>query len=157
MNLLQMMAVKSTKVTCTAIDEDLAENDKFMKDDGTYDDFLNGFNFNNGDLEEELTPLVNMYNGRVPSLCHGVARMVMTSIECVEVVGAIAYDFFCSLTANSNQYAQYHMNEKGEFRGSSWCNISVQEMAQFLGVLLKMSVDNRELGGYPAFLLSLFQ
>lgn len=54
-------------------------------------------------------------------------------------------------TANSNQYAQYHMNEKGEFMGSSWCSISVQELVQFLGVLLKMSVDNRELGGYPAF------
>ena len=35
--------------------------------------------------------------------------------------------------------------------GLSWCNISVQEMVQFLGVLFKMSVVNRELGGYPAY------
>lgn len=41
------------------------------------------------------------------------------------------------------------MNDKGELSGSSWINISYEEMVHFHVVLLKISEDNRKLGGYP--------
>ena len=43
------------------------------------------------------------------------------------------------------------MSEDGEFGGSKWSNISVQEMIRFHGMILKMSIDDRELGGYTAY------
>ena len=38
------------------------------------------------------------------------------------------------------------MNTEGIFGGSNWVNITVQEKIHFHGIVLKMSVDNRELG-----------
>jgi len=38
------------------------------------------------------------------------------------------------------------MNKRGEFGGSLWSNITTQDW--FHGVLLKMSVDEREIAGY---------
>ncbi len=44
------------------------------------------------------------------------------------------------------------MTHSGKFGGSPWSNISVQEMIQFHGMVLKMSVDHRELGGYASYI-----
>ncbi len=44
-----------------------------------------------------------------------------------------------------------HMTHSGRFGGSPWSNISVQEMIQFHGMVLKMSVDHKELGGYASY------
>jgi len=123
-------------------------NAEFMEEDGNYDDFLNGLTFNFQEMEEELTPPVNMYDGRGPSLQRGVARQFESILECVSICGGMDYDFFKQVTANSNSYARMHMTHSGKFGGSPWSNISVQEMIQFHGMVLKMSVDHRELGGY---------
>ena len=63
------------------------------------------------------------------------------------------YEFFKRLTANSNEYAWLHMSEDGKFGWSKWLNISVQEMIRFHGMILKMSIDDRELGGYMAYFM----
>ncbi len=44
-----------------------------MEKDGHYEDFLAGITYNYGDLDEQLTVPVNMYNGRGPTLWHIVA------------------------------------------------------------------------------------
>lgn len=63
----------------------------------------------------------------------------------------MGYDFFKRITANSNQYGRLNMNDQGEFGVSQWSNITDQEKIVFHGVLLKMSVDGRELGGYKSY------
>ena len=44
----------------------------YKEEDGNYEDFLGGITYNYGDLNEQLSAPVNMYNGRGPILCHGV-------------------------------------------------------------------------------------
>ncbi len=48
------------------------------------------------------------------------------------------------------------MTNSAYFSGSTWSNISVQEMVQYHGVVLKMSVDHRELGGYVPYITEPF-
>ena len=133
-------------------DENTEDYNKIgMEEDGTYDDFLSGLKFLFGDLDHELSPPVNMYNGKGPCLHHGVSKKFNTIFECVSVAGGMDYEFFKRLTANSNEYARLHMSQDGEFGGSKWSNISVQEMIRFHGMILKMSIDDRELGGYTAY------
>ena len=123
----------------------------YMEEDGNYADFLRGISYNYADLNEELTAPVNMYNGRGPILCHGVTRHFKTVLEYVQVCGGMDYEFFKWIKVNSNQYSRFNMNDLGDFGGSCWTNITVHEMIRVHGVLLKMSVDNRELGGYKSY------
>ena len=59
------------------------------------------------------------------------------------------WSFFSQITANSNEYAKLHKDAgKGCFGGSKWINITLEEMIHFLGNVLKMSIDDRKLGGY---------
>ena len=55
------------------------------------------------------------------------------------------------MTANSKHYARLNMNTRGELGGEKWSNITVREMNCFCGVILKMSIDNREKGRYAAY------
>ncbi len=68
----------------------------------------------------------------------------------LEVCSGMDYEFFKHFTANWNEYARMHMNNDGQYAGTNWTNVTVEEMVRFLGVILKMSIDNRELGGYAA-------
>ena len=61
------------------------------------------------------------------------------------------YEFFKHITANSNEYTIMHMIIDGQFAGSNWTNVTVEEMVRFLGIILKMSINNRELRGYASF------
>ena len=48
-------------------DNEMAQNDfdpTYVEEDQNYDNFLSGISFNYGDLHEQLTPPVNMYNDR---------------------------------------------------------------------------------------------
>ena len=56
-------------------DENTEDYNKIgMEEDGTYDDFLSGLKFSFVDLDHELSPPVNMYNGKGPCLRHGVSK-----------------------------------------------------------------------------------
>jgi hypothetical protein len=121
---------------------------KFMEEDGNYESLLGGIKFDFKDLAEELTPPVNMYNGHGPSLRHGVASRFNTLFECVSKCGGMDYKFFNRITANLNEYTRCHMDEINHFVGGSWSNISVQEMIRFHGIILRKSLEHRELGGY---------
>ena len=82
----------------------------YMEEDGTCDDFLTSITYNYGELTEQLSTPVNMYNGRGPCLRHGVARRFDTVMGCLEVCSGMDYEFFKCITANSNEYARMHMN-----------------------------------------------
>ena len=49
------------------------------------------------------------------------------------------------------------MKDDGTFVGRPWQNITVQEMIRFHGVVLKMSIDDRKLGGYEAYFVDNMQ
>ena len=132
------------------VENDDNYNDEYMEEDGTYEGFFSGIEYNYDDLEAELTPPNNMYNGRGPCLRHAVARRFETVMGCLEVCSGMDYEFFKCIIANSNEYARMHMNNDGQYAGSNWTNVTVEEMVRFLGIILKMSIDNRELGGYAA-------
>ena len=102
-----------------------------MEEDGTYEDFLAAITYNYGELNEQLSAPVNMYNGRGPILCHGVARQFETVLECVQVCCGMNYDFFKQITTNSGQYGRLNMNDLGYLGGSHWTNITAQEMIRF--------------------------
>ena len=61
------------------------------------------------------------------------------------------YKFFKLIAANSNEYARCHMHENNHFGEDSWSNISVQEMIRFHGIIIRMSLEHRELGGYVSY------
>ena len=68
--------------------------------------------------------------------------------------GGLSYNFFKGLTANSNEYARKNgtdMDGRIVFAGLAWKNITVKEMIRFHGMVLKMSIDDRKLGGYEAY------
>ena len=68
-----------------------------MEEDGTYEDFLSGIEYNYDDLEAELTPPNNMYNGRGPCLRHGVARRFETVMGCYRCAVAWIISFSSAL------------------------------------------------------------
>ena len=63
----------------------------------------------------------------------------------------MSYTFSKRLTTNSNEYARTHQQTNGKFGGYTWANITTQEMIRFHGVLLKMSIDDHNLGRYKAY------
>jgi hypothetical protein len=63
----------------------------------------------------------------------------------------MGFDFLKLLTANSNEYGRQHMNDSGCFGGFSCSSIIVQEIIQFFGMVMKISVDNRQLGGFISY------
>jgi hypothetical protein len=66
------------------------------------------------------------------------------------VAGGFIYQLISRIIANSNAYASHH-KKNNRFGGSVWKPITVKEMYHFLGMTLKMSIDNRELGGMTAY------
>ena len=52
--------------------------------------------------------------------------------------------YFIKVTTNSNKYRQDHINN-GKSGGMEWIHITVQVMLYFYGVMLRISIDNRNL------------
>ena len=51
------------------------------------------------------------------------------------------YDISKHITANSNECDSMCMTPEGLLAGTDWTNATVEGMVQFLGIILKMSVD----------------
>ena len=62
--------------------------------------------------------------------------------------------YFIKVTTNSNKYRQDHINN-GKSGGMEWIHITVQVMLYFYGVMLRISIDNRNLGGYTYYFKSI--
>ena len=72
-----------------------------------------------------------------------VAKSFVIALQCLQKFSGMNMEFFRCITANSNQYAWKHMNQSTfNFGGSKWCNIQLDEMVHFFGIVLKMSIDD---------------
>ncbi len=123
-------------------------NPTSMEEDGNYPEELT---WTYEDLPAEgLHEDLYHYSGPGPCLRPYVSTRFRTVLEAFGVAGGFTYELIKRITANSNAYAS--KNLKGSnFAGSFWHPISVEEMYHFLGIILKMSIDNRQVGGYHAY------
>ena len=63
-------------------------------------------------------------------------------------------DYFRRVTTNSDKYGWYHL-KNGKFGGMKWINIPVQGMIYLYGVMLIISIEPRNLGGYTSYFESI--
>ena len=94
------------------------------------------------------------YNG-LHGLRKGVGRRFHTILQCLFETTAMDRSFFLRLCAESNKYARKIMNERNTklFIGHKWSNISVQEMIHFFGIMLRISLEPRKMGGYDSYFI----
>ena len=109
--------------------------------------------WNYEELDEPLTPLVNMHNREDHCFCYGVAE-INTALNYIGVSNGLSCDFFKGLLANSNLYGYLQVNENGCFTGASWKNVML-EMDNCHGIILKMSLDDRKLGRCTKYTLQI--
>ena len=56
-------------------------------------------------------------------------------------------DYFRRVTKNSNKYGRDHLNN-GKVGGIKRINYTVQNMCHFYGVMIQISIEPRNIGGY---------
>lgn len=106
-----------------------------------------------GDEDSIPGPLeTDHYNGP-----HGIREHVATSfqtiLQCIFSTTAMDRDFFKRLATQSNKYARTKMHSQSSsmFLGHKWENISVGEMVRFFGIMLRISMEPRKMGGYTSY------
>jgi hypothetical protein len=90
------------------------------------------------------------YSGPGPCLQPRIDCKLSTVLQACGIAGGFTLELIKRITANSNEYASNHL-VGGKFAGSIWHPIETQEMFHALGIILKMSIDNRHLGGYHSY------
>ena len=83
----------------------------------------------------------------------GVAVTFSDPFEAMMVSG-LSYEFVARIAANSNDYCYQHIKPElgqNKFHQCVWTDITTEEMYRFFGVLLKMSLQPIDGGGYPAY------
>ena len=140
---------------------DLYVGESVEENDETYDPVLMEqdveFNF---DLEwfyedisqhDKPSPSHDMYDGIGPALKRGVVTSFQTAMKFLAKCGGMHMEFFWHLTANINEYAQLHKDERSWcFDDSKWLNIGLEDMIHLFGIVLKMNIDQK-LGGYKEY------
>ena len=58
-------------------------------------------------------------------------------------------EYFSIVTRNLNKYVRYHLNNV-KFGTMKWINITVQDMFHLYGVMLWISIEPWNLGGYTS-------
>ncbi len=117
-----------------------------MENDGNYFNLPDTITFKYQALENKLQPPPNIYNGSGPCLHRSVGKKFDRVLNCVQVCGVLWIPFFKHLTASLNQYAQLILSTNGKWK------ISLTEMVRFHGVMLNLSIDNKNLWGYETYL-----
>lgn len=119
-----------------------------MEEDGQYNE---EFEWRYEDIPSDgIEETLYHYEGRGPALRHNVCNKFTTVLESCGVAGGFTYELIKRITANSNAYV--HTKKIGnQFAGSLWKPIQVQEMFRALGIILKMSIDNRQVGGLSSY------
>jgi len=87
------------------------------------------------------------------SLKPGIAESFGDPFEALMTSG-LTYEFMARLAANSNDY--YHKDIKpdlgqNKYHQHEWRDITTQEMYRFFGIMLKISLQPVDGGGYPAY------
>ena len=79
-----------------------------------------------------------------------------TILQCIFNTTAMDRNFFKRLCSQSNKYARRVMQSRctSMFLGHKWTNISTGEMVRFFGILLRISMEPRKMGGYASYFVS---
>ena len=127
---------------------DESYNPSSMEEDGAYSEELQ---FTYEDIPPEgIQDHLYHYQGRGPCLRHNVSNKFQTCLEACGVAGGFTYQLIKKITANSNAYVD-RIKVGNRFAGTLWTPITVQEMFRALGIILKMSIDCRQLGGIQSY------
>ena len=118
-------------------------NPSGMEEDGVYPEALS---WTYGEVPQDGINENYYHYSRRPSLRHNICNKFETILGSCSVAGGFTYELMKRITANSNAYANRHKKEN-RFAGSLWKPILVEEMHHALGIILKMSIDNRQIGG----------
>ena len=106
------------------------------------------------DTDEEIPgPAENdRYNGP-HGLRKGIGNRFDTILQCVMNTTAMSLEFFERLAAQSNKYARSNMKVRNStlFIGHKWENIRAGEMIRFFGIMLRISLEPRKMGGYSTY------
>lgn len=84
----------------------------------------------------------------------GVAASFSNPFECLGACGGLDYDLVTQLTRNSNDFARNILLKKdrnNRLHGHVFKNITTEEMYQFLGITLRISLSPVDWGGYEAY------
>jgi hypothetical protein len=106
-------------------------------------------------LEEGATiePPLPPYKGKVGLRVD--PKSFQTPRECLATCGGLDHEFIRRVTKNSNYYMMQvvvpFLDKHKRIHGLKWSNITVGEMSVFLGILLRISMEPRDLGGYRAY------
>ena len=92
------------------------------------------------------------YDGKY-GLKDGVGESFHTILQCIFKTTAMNREFFKRLASQSNKYARQQMNTRNTslFLGHKWENIRVGEMVRFFGIMLRISMEPRKMGGYASY------
>ena len=106
------------------------------------------------DADEEIQgpPENDRYNGP-HGLRKGIGNRFDTVLQCVMTTTAMSLEFFERLAAQSNKYARNNMKVRNStlFIGHKWENIRAGEMIRFFGIMLRISLEPRKMGGYCTY------
>ena len=84
----------------------------------------------------------------------GISTSFTTPLEAFQVVGGFDYDCVKRLCRNSNDYIRRVIlptRTDGLLYGQIFVDISVEEMMRFLGIVLRISLNPLDYGGYEAY------
>eukprot|EP00957_Ditylum_brightwellii_P024094 1817356-Ditylum_brightwellii.AAC.1 len=92
------------------------------------------------------------YNGP-HGLEDSVEHKFTTALQCMMECAAMDREFFKWLAAQSNKYVRAQMIAKNRplYCCIKWKNITAQEMIQFFGILLCMSMEPHKMGRYESY------
>jgi hypothetical protein len=112
------------------------------------------WNFEPVEEGDILRPVKQLYSGPC-GIRRSVAASFQTPTEALEICGGLSRDFVRRLVVNSNnyfhQFIRPNIGKNNHHSGMKWTNISLKEMYHFLGILLKISIMERDAGGYPSY------
>ena len=82
-----------------------------------------------------------------------IGKRFFTVLQCMFETTAMNRSFFVRLCSESNKQARKVMTERNTslFLGHKWTNISVEEMIHFFGIMLRISLSPRKMGGYDSY------
>lgn len=110
------------------------------------------------EIKQGSQPLDNReqwYSGP-DGLKRGVSRLFADPFDCFQMVSGLSHENVARLAHNSNQYfhetIKPRLNDRNNrYHGIAWKDIKAGEMYRFLGILLKMSLQPLDGGGYAAY------
>ena len=106
------------------------------------------------DIDEEIEgPTEHDHYSGPHGLKPNICKRFFTVLQCLFETTAMDRDFFVRLCCESNKYARKVMKERNTslFLGHKWNNISVTEMIHFFGIMLRISLEPRKMGGYESY------